>query len=125
MTQQDPRGIAITPIKVRDLPRFLKAIEPIAAELATGDISGALMRHAEAVIEATTIGSGVERAWLDIQTPDVLAELASRVLGVNADFFVHRVLPVIQDAADRLAQTAFGGTSGSPPSSMPDSAIET
>jgi len=120
----DPRGIAVTPVLVRDLPRFLKAIEPIAAELASGDIAGALMRHADAVIEATAIGAGVERAWLEDQTPDVLAELAAKVLEVNADFFVRRVLPVIQGAADRLTQsvqTASGGMSGSPPSSMLDS----
>jgi hypothetical protein len=121
MTQFDPRGIAVTPIKVRDLPRFLKAVEPIAADLSTGDIAGALMRHAEAVIEATAIGAGCERAWLEDQTPDVLVELAAKVLEVNADFFVKRVLPVIQSTAEHLAQTASGGTSGSPPSSMQDS----
>jgi hypothetical protein len=49
----------IQPIKVRDLPRFLKAIEPMAAELAAGDISGALIRNIDAVIEATAIGAGV------------------------------------------------------------------
>jgi hypothetical protein len=77
------------------------------------------------VIEATAIGAGVERAWLEDQTPDVLAELAAKVLEVNTGFFVQRVLPVIQGAADRLAQTASGGTSGSPLSSMPDSATGT
>jgi len=121
MTPFDPRGTAVTPVLVRDLPRFLKAVEPIAAELAAGDIAAALMRHADAVIEATAIGAGVDRAWLEDQTPDVLAELAAKVLEVNADFFVRRVLPVVTAAADRLAQTASGGTSGSPPSSMPDS----
>jgi hypothetical protein len=124
MTCSDPRGLAIQPIKVRDLPRFLRAVEPIAAELATGDIAGALLRNVDAVIEATCIGAGVERAWLEEQTPDVLAELAARVLEVNADFFVHRVLPTLTAAADRLtqsAQAASGGTNGSPPSSMPDS----
>jgi hypothetical protein len=128
MTQLDPRGIAVTPIKVRDLPRFLKTVEPIAAELATGDIAGALMRNIDAVIEATAIGAGVERAWLEEQTPDVLAELAAKVLEVNADFFVRRVLPVVTAAADRLTQsmqTTSGGTSGSPPSSMQDSPTAT
>jgi len=54
----------------------------------------------------------------------VLAELAAKVLEVNADFFVRRVLPVVT-AAERLAQTASGGTSGSPPSSMPGSPTAT
>jgi hypothetical protein len=128
MTQLDPRGIAITPIKVRDLPRFLKAIEPIAAELADGDIAGAFMRNIDAVIEATAIGAGVERAWLEDQTPDVLVELAAKVLEVNADFFFRRVPTVIKGAAYRLtqfAQTASGGMNGSPPLSMPDSNIGT
>jgi hypothetical protein len=125
MTQLDPRGIAVTTLKVRDLPRFLKAIEQVAAELASGDIACALMRNIDAVIEATAIGAGVDRAWLEDQTPDVLAMLASKVLEVNADFFVRRVLPVIQSTAAHLAQTASGGTSGSPPSSMPDSPTAT
>lgn len=121
MSNFDPRGICIEPIKVRDLPRFLRAVEPIAADLAAGDIAGALIRHAEALIEATAIGAGVDRAWLEEQTPDVLADLAARVLEVNGDFFVSRVLPQVMAAAERLARIASGGTSGSPASSMPDS----
>jgi hypothetical protein len=125
MTTFDPRSIAITPIKVRDLPRFLKAIELIAQELSAGDIAGALMRHADAVIEATAIGAGVDRAWLEEQTPDVLAELAAKVLEVNADFFVQRVLPVVNAAAERLSKIASGGTSGSRGSLPPASATGT
>ncbi len=110
----------IQPIKVRDLPRFLKAIEPIAADLASGDIAGALMRHADAVIEATAIGAGCDRAWLEDQTPDVLVELSAKVIEVNADFFVQKVLPAMQAAAGTLARIASGGTSGSPGSAAPD-----
>lgn len=121
MSDFDPHGICVEPIKVRDLPRFLRAVEPIAADLAAGDIAGALIRHAEALIEATAIGASVERAWLEEQTPDVLADLAARVLEVNGDFFVRRVLPQVTAAAERLARIASGGTSGSPPSSMPGS----
>ncbi|MCR6497363.1 hypothetical protein LJB71_14845 [Thermomonas sp. S9] len=76
----------IAPVTVRDLPAFLAAIEPIARELASGDIAGALLRHADAVIEATAIGAGVDRAWLEAQQTDVLVELAAKVLEVNADF---------------------------------------
>lgn len=124
MSDLDPGGMKLTPVKVRDLPRFLAAIEPVARELAAGDVLAALMRQADAVITATAIGAGVERAWLEEQTPDVLAELAARVLEVNADFFVMRVMPIITRAAERLTQSVHGdgGTSGSPPSSMPDSA---
>ena len=121
----ESQSIEIAPVKVRDLPRLLKAIEPIAQELSAGDIAGALMRHADAVIEATAIGAGVERTWLEEQMPDVLAELAAKVLEVNADFFVRRVLPVVTAAAERLNKTASGGTSGSRGSLPPASATGT
>jgi hypothetical protein len=107
----------VAPVKVKDLPAFLAAVEPIARELARGDILAALAKHADRVIEATCIGAGVERAWLEAQTPDVLVDLAAKVLEANADFFVKNVLPRVSDAAERLAQIASGGTSGSPGSS--------
>ncbi|MFN4295084.1 MAG: DUF6631 family protein [Thermoflexales bacterium] len=112
---------SIAPVKVRDLPAFLAAIEPIARELADGDILAALAKHADRVIEATAIGTGVERAWLEEQTPDVLVDMAAKVLEVNADFFVRQVLPRVTAAAERLAAmqagSGSGGTSGSPGSS--------
>lgn len=117
----------IGPVKVKDLPAFLAAVEPIARDLAAGDILAALARHADGVIAATAIGAGVERAWLEQQDADVLVDLAARVVEVNADFFVRRVLPAITQAAERLAamQTVSGGTNGSPGSSAQASAIGT
>ena len=110
------------PIKVKDLPAFLAAIEPIAQEIARGDILAALAKHADRVIEATAIGAGVERAWLEEQTPDVLVDLAAQVMEVNADFFARAVMPRIAQAAERIASTLSGGMSGSPDSLPPDSA---
>jgi hypothetical protein len=121
----DPRGLAIQPVSVGDLPAFFKAIEPVVKELAEGDILAALMRHADAVIEATAIGAGVERAWLEAQTPEVLVDLAARVLEVNADFFVRRVMPRLAEAAEKIAAIGSGGTPGSPGSSAPVSATGT
>lgn len=115
----------IQPIKVKDLPAFLAAIEPIARELASGDILAALARHADNVISATAVGAGVERAWLEAQTPDVLVDLAAKVLEVNADFFVRAVLPKVSAASEALARIASGGTSGSQGSSDQDSATGT
>ncbi len=108
------KHLSIEPVKVRDLPAFLAAVEPILGELAKGDVLAAIARHADRVIAAAAIGAGVERAWLEEQTPDALVEIAAAVLEVNADFFVRRVLPVIQTTAARLTQsvqTASGGTS--------------
>lgn len=109
----------LTPVKVRDLPAFLKALEPVARAIADGDVVGAITRHADGVITATAIGAGVDREWLADQTPDVLAELAAQVLEVNADFFARAVLPPLTRVLEHLAQTpaVSGGTSGSPGSS--------
>lgn len=116
---------ALTPIKVKDLPAFLAAIEPIARELERGDLLAAIARHADAVITATAIGAGVERAWLEEQTPDVLVDLAAQVMEANADFFVRNVLPRLTAAAEKLTATVSGGMSGSPASSPAASATGT
>lgn len=113
----------ITPIKVKDLQAFLAAIEPVARELAAGDILSALTKHADGVIAATAIGAGVERSWLEQQTPDVLVDLAAKVLEVNADFFAQRVLPRLTSAAETIARIGSGGISGLPGSSAQASAI--
>ncbi len=108
----------MTPIKVKDLPAFLAAIEPIARDLMDGDMMAALSKNADRVITATAIGAGVDRAWLEEQTAGVLIDLAARVLEVNADFFVGQAIPRITRAAERIASlTPSGGTSGSPDSS--------
>ncbi|MCX8017182.1 MAG: hypothetical protein N2690_04675 [Rhodocyclaceae bacterium] len=115
----------ITPLKVKDLPAFLAAIEPIARELAQGDILAALARHADAVIAATAIGAGVSREWLEDQDVDTLVDMAACVMEVNADFFARRVLPRIAAAAETLGRIGSGGTASSPGSSNPASATAT
>ncbi|TCS70674.1 hypothetical protein EDC61_1141, partial [Sulfuritortus calidifontis] len=74
---------SIESVDVDDLPTFLDVIPPIVVDMVRGDILGAIMRNSNAVIEATAIGARVDRAWLGAQKPDVLVELASRVLEVN------------------------------------------
>ncbi|MCX7671775.1 MAG: hypothetical protein N2439_17115 [Anaerolineae bacterium] len=115
----------IHPIKVKDLPAFLSAVEPIAREIAQGDILAALARHADAVIAATAIGAGVSREWLEDQDVDTLVDMAACVMEVNADFFARRVLPRIAAAAETLGRIGSGGTASSPALSGPDSPIGT
>ncbi|MEO1752014.1 DUF6631 family protein [Thiofaba sp. EF100] len=94
----DGRAITVAPIKIRQLPAFVRAVEPIAKALAQGDVLAALAQHAEALIEAVCIGAGIERAWLEEREADVLVALAAEVIEVNADFFVQRILPTIERA---------------------------
>jgi hypothetical protein len=70
------------------------------------------MHHADTLITVTAIGAGVDRAWLEEQTPDVLIDLAAQVVEANVDFFVRSILPRIQDAARRVTAAIDGGTAG-------------
>lgn len=125
------RRFDIAPVRVGDLPAFLEAVGPVASELSGGDLMGALARHAGRIIDAVAIGAGVERAWLEAQTADVLVELAAAVMEVNADFFARSVLPAIERAAGRLesvlaeAGGAGGSVTGSSSSAAPGSATAT
>lgn len=116
------RSVEITPIRVKELAAFSRAVQPIAASAAAGgDIASLLANHADAVIDATAIGARVERDFVLDLGLDELVELASAVLTVNVDFFVHRLLPVVAAASEQLA-AQWAGSSSTPDSAPPDSA---
>lgn len=121
------RAVAVRPVRVKHLPAFLAAIEPLARELAAGDVYAALAHNAEALVAALALGAEVERAWLDEQDAETLVELAGAVLEVNADFFVQTLLPRATAVAERLAGrlTAAGGLTGLPASLPAASATPT
>lgn len=109
---------AISPIKTRELPRMLKAVKPIAAEI-MADVAGALLANADcATVEAVAIGARKPRAWVDELDLDDLVTLASAVLEVNGDFFVRAVLPGARKAMDRVDKLI--GQKSSMPSSAED-----
>lgn len=105
--------VAVAPVKVRDLPAFLAAIEPVVGSLGLLGGSGAagvlalLATHGQRLIEATALGAGVEATWLGEQTSDVLVDLAVAVVEVNIDFFVRVLLPKVTAATQEM--TALGG----------------
>lgn len=111
-------SLTISPIKTRELPRMLKAVKPIAAEIQAGDIAGALLANADCLVEAVAIGARKPRAWVDELELDDLVQLASAVLEVNGDFFVRAVLPGATEAMDRVTQLI--GRKSSTPSSAED-----
>lgn len=72
------------------------------------------MRNVEALTEAAAIAGRVDRDWLGEQTADVLVELATAAIEANADFFIQRILPQIQQAAEAIGTLTAGPTSSSP-----------
>lgn len=120
--QHPERDIVVTPVKVKNLPAFLAAIEPVVRQLgassagatgATGakdDLLLAMATHAPNVIKATAVGAGVEEKWLGEQTTEVLVDLATAVLEVNMDFFVQVLLPRVTAAIGPLGRlSSLGG----------------
>lgn len=112
------REVAVTPIRVRELPAFAAAVEPMLHEIASGTGVAELMtRDVESLIKAVVIGARLERAFVDDLELDELLNLAAAVLEVNADFFVRRLAPALNLAVERIGARVAGLTlsSGSSP----------
>ncbi|MGD9599933.1 MAG: hypothetical protein AB7P94_16845 [Steroidobacteraceae bacterium] len=113
------REVQIQPLKVGQLPAFARAIKPLGAaieQVATGAkalnlaaLLDMVAEHGDAVIEATAIGSGVQRAELEQGTPDELITLAVAVLKVNADFFRGRLTPAVVAAVAKASPMPGAG----------------
>ena len=105
--------LSLTPIKTKELPALMKHIMPVFAEIATGDIIGALMANADATIEATAVCVRKDRAWLDALDLDDLVRVAGAAMEVNAGFFASAILPVLTDVIERVKE-ALGPKQSTP-----------
>jgi hypothetical protein len=113
------KQVHIAPLKVGQLPAFARAIKPLGGaieDIATGrkalgiaSLLELIADHADAVIDATAIGSGLTRAEIEDGSPDQLVELAAKVLKVNADFFKGRLTPEVVAAAVKVMGQPGGG----------------
>ncbi len=110
--------IDLTPLKVGEVPAFARAVQPIAAGLsASPDWLALLADHGEAVIAAIAIATRRPVVWVAGLDLDEAVRLAEVVFGVNADFFIRRLLPSVTQAAARIGQTLESPTRGAMPSS--------
>ena len=110
--------LALTPLKVGDVPAFARAVQPVAASLsASPDWLALLAEHGEAVIDAVAIASRRPPEWVTNLALDDAVRLAEAVFEVNADFFIQRVLPSLTEAATRVSQTLGVQIPGAMPSS--------
>jgi hypothetical protein len=103
------RDITIAPVKVKDLPAFVRAITPLVRRISADghadiDWVDVMLHHADEVVTATALGAGVEVAWLNEQTPEVLVSLAIAVVEVNAGFFMQTLLPHLLNASEMMAR---------------------
>ena len=110
--------IDLTPLKVCEVPAFARAVQPIAVGLsASPDWLALLAEHGEAVIAAIAIATRRPVDWVAGLDLDEAVRLAEAVFGVNADFFIRRLLPSVTQAAARIGQALESPTTGAMPSS--------
>lgn len=116
------RTVEITPIRVRELAAFTRAVQPLVRAIGSGggDMATLLAEHADAVIEATAVGARLERGFIEGLALDELYDLADTVLAVNLDFFMRALLPRIEKSSSRLMAAMAGSQSiagSAPPAS--------
>lgn len=106
----------ITPVRIKELPAFTRAIEPFVQEImAPGDndvdVAGLLIKNSEQVIDAVVIGTRLSRAAIDALDVDDLVVLAGAVIEVNLDFFIRRVAPRMSRLTEALMARVAGANS--------------
>lgn len=96
--------LALTPIRVGEVPALLAAIKPIAPHLVNGDPDwlALLTEHGDAILDALAIAARRPREWVEALSLDDAVQLATALFEVNVAFFVQRVVPAIQSAAARI-----------------------
>jgi len=119
------KSVSVAPLKVRQIPPFMRAIGPAAALLFSGDMAGALAWHGEELIQAVAVATGEPAAWLGDLDADEFLRLVGEVVEVNADFFAHRVTPALEATVAKVTRTLTPGATPSQSSSPAASPGET
>lgn len=87
--------LAIKPLKVGQMPAFLRAVSPVMQQLTASEIDwvALLGERGDDLLSAIAIAVGKPRAWVDDLAADEAILLAAKVIEVNADFFTRTVIP--------------------------------
>ena len=117
--------ISVKPLKVGQMPAFLRVISPVMKHLSAGEIDWLELfgERGDDLLTAIAIAVGKPRAWIDELAADEAMLLAAKVIEVNADFFTRTVMPRLDGAlaaglkTSAPDQVAAAATAGSMPSS--------
>ena len=120
--------VRLSPLKVGQLPGFLRAISPVMQQISSADIDWLSLfgERGDDLLSAIAIAVGKPRAWVDDLAADEAILLAAKVIEVNADFFTRTVMPKLDGvlaagvkapaARPVNAAATIGMTGGSTPS---------
>jgi len=117
----DGGAVRVEPLRVGQLPAFLRAIRPIMEAVRSQDVNDpeeidlmpVFMEAPDAFIDAIGVATGLDRDTLDALGMDDLVALARAVIEVNTDFFVRRVAPLLKEEAASGATPPPGPPSAS------------
>lgn len=122
-----PRGVSLTiagepltinPLKVGQLPGFLRAITPVMQQISGDRIDwwAVIGDRGGDLLSAIAIAVGKPREWVDDLDADDAVLLASTVIEVNADFFTRKVMPRLSALFAQVGEvsTPIGSTPSSP-----------
>ena len=114
------KELQIAPLKVRQLPAFVRIAKPLIDELALVTVLGPLEiadligTHGEQLVEAAAVATGEPVLWIGALDLADFVDLVSAVVEANADFFVRRLVPALDLATSRMrAMAALTAGSGS------------
>jgi hypothetical protein len=107
--------LAIKPLKVGQMPAFLRAISPVMQHLTRAEIDWLTLfgEQGDDLLAAIAIAVAKPRPWVEDLAADEAIVLAAKVIEVNADFFTRTVLPKL----DGLFTRAKGLVPGTAPES--------
>ena len=110
--------LAIKPLKVGQMPAFLRAITPVMQHLTRTEIDWLALfgERGDDLLSAIAIAVSKPRQWVDELAADEAILLAAKVIEVNADFFTRTVMPKLDGLFAQAKNLAPAPTSGSMPS---------
>jgi hypothetical protein len=113
--------VAVKPLKVGQMPAFLRAITPVMQQIGGERIDWLALfgERGDDLLAAVAIATAKPRDWIDALDADEAILLAAKVIEVNADFFTRTVMPRLNGliAQTSAVAVATGATAGSMPSS--------
>lgn len=128
----DGEDLELTTIRTLELPRLLKAIKPIFADikellLTYKTVDNAQLEQriltlvldkadvaVECIIAACAVGARKPRPWVDALELDDLIRLFGKLLEVNGDFLARKVLPMFAQVIEGMTETVAGLKSSTP-----------
>jgi hypothetical protein len=115
----DGEPLAIKPLKVGQMPAFLRAISPVMQQLTASEIDWLALfgERGDDLLSAIAIAVGKPRAWVDDLAADEAILLAAKVIEVNADFFARTVIPKLDGLFAAAKLQPVPAAAGSTPSS--------